>query len=492
MTGRHSESLISSTAAGVLRESTRRHFFEDCGVGLGKIALASLLTASPRVGSSVQAADGDAVPGDGDVSPPPARAKRVIFLFMAGAPSQLELFDPKPLLTKHDGEPVPAEVVRDQRYAFINRDAKLLAPRFAFGRHGQSGAELSETLPHLARVADKIAIVRSMTTDAFNHAPAQIFVNTGSQLLGRPSMGAWVSYGLGCESSDLPAFVVLTSGGGTSGGMSNWGAGFLPTSYQGVRLRSQGAPILDVESPAGVDRKLQRDSLDLIADLNREHLGVIGDPEIRTRIAAYEMAYRMQTSAPELIDIASESPRTLERYGAEPGKSSYANNCLLARRLVERGVRFVNVYAKGWDHHSNVEGGVRGMCQQTDRASAALVEDLGERGLLEDTLVVWGGEFGRTPMVESNAALGRKLGRDHHPQAFTMWFAGAGIRTGQTFGSTDDIGFHITEGRSHVHDLQATILHLLGIDHRALTYKHQGRQFRLTDVHGELMDRLLA
>jgi hypothetical protein len=416
----------------------------------------------------------------------------VIYLFMAGAPSQLDLFDNKATLQKYDGKPVPAEVVKDQRYAFIRPDASLMASRFRFARHGQSGSELSEMLPFLAEVVDDIAIIKSMHTDQFNHAPAQIFLNTGSSLPGRPCMGSWVTYGLGSESFDLPGFVVLSSAGGISGGAANWSSGFLPTAYQGVPFRAKGDPILNVTNPDGIDGRLQRDSLDLLARLNRRHLADVGDPEILTRIGSYEMAYRMQSSAPELMDLSGESAETLALYGAEAGKPSFANNCLLARRLVERGVRFVQLYHEGWDHHSDVAGGLKTQCGQTDRAAAALVKDLKRRGLLEETLVIWGGEFGRTPMVESNAALGRSLGRDHHPQAFTMWLAGGGIRPGLTVGATDDLGFHVVEDAVHVHDLQATILHLFGLDHTRLTYKFQGRDFRLTDVHGEVVSKILV
>ncbi len=470
-----------------LQGVTRRHFYRECGVGLGKIALASLL-ASPRVGR----ADGVTDP----LAPRPShfapKAKRVIYLFMAGAPSQLDLFDHKPALLKYDGQPVPAEVVQGQRYAFIQPGASLMASRFKFARHGRAGAELSEMLPHLAKVADDLAIVRSVHTDQFNHAPAQIFMNTGSSLPGRPSLGSWITYGLGSEAADLPGFVVLSSAGGTSGGVANWSSGFLPAAYQGVPFRSKGDPILNVASPVGVDPKLQRDTIDLVRGLNRRHLAGSGDPEIEARIAAYELAYRMQTSAPDLMDLSGESKETLDLYGAKPGESSFANNCLLARRLIERGVRFVNLYHEGWDHHSDVAGGLKTQCGLTDRASSALVLDLKRRGLLEDTLVVWGGEFGRTPMVESNASLGRSLGRDHHPQAFTMWMAGGGIKPGITLGGTDELGFHVTEDPVHVHDVQATILHLLGLDHTKLTYRSQGRDFRLTDVGGVVVDKLLA
>jgi len=467
-------------------------------VGLGKIALASLLLdsqakrsggAEPSPASTPARAANPLAPRPPHFAP---KAKRVIFLFMAGGPSQLDLFDNKTQLVRFDGRPIPADVVKDQRYAFIRPDAALMSSCYRFARHGESGAELSEMLPHLATVADEIAIVKSVYTDQFNHAPAQIFLNTGSPFPGRPSIGAWVVYGLGSEATDLPGFVVLSSGAGLSGGTALWSSGFLPTAYQGVPFRSQGDPILNVASPPGVDRRLERDSIDLIRDLNQNHLDVVGDPEIATRISSYEMAFRMQSSAPELMDLSGETPETLALYGVEPGKPSFAANCLLARRLVERGVRFVNLFHEGWDHHSDVAGGLRTQCGKTDQGAAALVMDLKQRGLLDDTLVVWGGEFGRTPMVESNAALGRSKGRDHHPQAFTMWMAGGGIKGGQTIGKTDDLGFHVVEDPVHVHDLQATILHLLGEDHTRLTFKSQGRFFRLTDVHGEVVQKLLA
>jgi uncharacterized protein (DUF1501 family) len=465
---------------------TRRQFFHDCGVGVGKIALASLLVDQTRRSIAAEAGSANGFESI------PAKVRHVIHIFMAGAPSQLDLFDFKPELVKHDGKPVPAEIVKGQRYAFIRPDAALMSARYSFSKHGKCGAELSEMLPHLAGVVDDIAIVRSMHTSQFNHAPAQIFLNTGSPLPGRPSMGAWVTYGLGSESSDLPGFVVLSSGTGISGGSSNWSCGFLPSTHQGVVLRSKGDPILNVSSPPGYSGRLQRKALDLIRRLNEDHLQRAGDPEIATRIASYEMAYRMQTSAPELMDLSGESEETLRLYGAEPGKASFANNCLLARRLVERGVRFINLYHEGWDHHSDVAGGLKAQCGQTDQACAALIKDLKRTGLFDETLVLWGGEFGRTPMVESNAALGRSQGRDHHPQAFTMWLAGGGIKPGITLGATDEIGFHVTEDPVHIHDLQATILHLLGLDHTKLTYRFQGRDFRLTDVHGEVVTKLLA
>jgi hypothetical protein len=474
-------------AAGV----TRRHFFEECGIGVGKIALAGLLKDALTSRSFASSAD---------VSNPlaprsphfPAKAKRVIHLFMAGAPSQLDLFDRKPELTRLEGQPLPESVIQGQRYAFIRPDAAVMGPRFKFAKYGASGAELSEMLPHLTEVVDDLCIIKSVHTDQFNHAPAQIFLNTGFSQPGRPSLGSWVIYGLGSEAEDLPAFVVMSTGSGISGGSANWSSGFLPTVYTGVRLRNQGDPILDVSSPAGVDPKLQRDSLDLIGSLNRHQLQTVGDPEIATRIASYEMAFRLQTSAPELMDLRSEGKSTLERYGAEPDKPSFARACVLARRMIERGVRFVNIYHEGWDAHSDVSGNLKTNCGATDKAAAALIKDLKQRGLLDETLVIWGGEFGRTPMVETNTALGRSLGRDHHPQAFTMWMAGGGIKPGLSYGATDDLGFHVAENPVHVHDLQATILHLLGFDHEKLTFHLAGRDFRLTDVHGHVVKNLLA
>jgi len=463
--------------------STRRHFFRDCGLGIGKIACASLLASDLAGSRQLAAEEGEnpTAPKKPHFSP---RAKRVIYLFMAGAPSQLELFDNKPKLAELEGKPIPPSVIKGQRYAFIQPNAAVLGPRFGFARHGKSGAEISEMLPHLSKVVDELAIVRSVHTDLFNHSPAQLFVNTGSGIPGRPSMGSWLSYGIGSEANDLPSFVVLKSGGSLSGGASMWSSGFLPSVHQGVPFRSQGDPILHVANPDGYDKQSQRDSLDLIRKLNQRQLAAVGDPEIATRINAYEMAYRMQSRAPELMDLSQEDQATLDRYGVNRDKpaASFANNCLLARRLAERGVRFIQVYHSGWDHHSNVEGGVRGQCQQTDQASAALISDLKDRGMLEDTLVVWGGEFGRTPMVEASAALGRSKGRDHHPQAFSVWLAGGGIRAGVSLGATDELGFHVTERPVHVHELQATVLHCLGIDHRRLSFKYRGLDFRLTGV----------
>ncbi len=478
-------SLCSSSIAVDPQARSRRWFLQECGVGLGAIALGQLMarTAAAAPPSRLAAVD----PLAAREPPQPAKAKHVIFLFMAGAPSHLDLFDYKPQLERFDGRPPPRELVDGYRAAFINPNANLLGPKFPFARYGESGAELSSLLPHLSDVVDDVAIVKSMATDAFNHAPAQIFMNTGAQQFGRPSMGSWVTYGLGSDADDLPAFVVFSSGlKGPSGGNSCWGSGFLPTVYQGVPFRSSGDPVLYLSTPEGISAATQARSFGAIQRLNRLRFDAVGDAEIVTRIRSFEMAHRMQTSAPELMDLASESPETLAMYGAEPGKASYANNCLLARRLVERGVRFVQLFHEAWDQHSNLVGGLKRNCSATDRASAALIKDLKQRGLLDETIVVWGGEFGRTPMVQ-----GGSDGRDHHPRAFTMWLAGGGIRGGMTLGETDDFGFNVVDDRVHVHDLHATLLHLLGFDHTELTFRFQGRDFRLTDVHGEVVEQLL-
>jgi hypothetical protein len=474
---------MTRLAETLRRQISRRWFLEQCGVGVGALALQSLLGEALSA-ATVAPAD-PLAPKKSHHTP---KAKRVIFLFQAGAPSHLDLFDYKPQLEKRGGQLPPAELIKNYRAAFINPQSTFLAPKFKFAKHGQSGAELSELLPHLATVVDDIAIVRSLATDAFNHAPGQIMMNTGSQQFGRPSIGAWTTYGLGSEARDLPGFVVLNSAKkGTSGGASNWGCGFLPTVYQGVPFRSQGDPVLFLSNPPGIDGPTQRDSLDALAQLNTMRLNTVGDPEIATRINSFELAYKMQTSAPELMDISDESPATLEMYGAEPGKPSYANNCLLARRLIERGVRFVQLFHEAWDHHGGLTLGLKEQTAITDRPSAALVKDLKQRGLLDDTLVIWGGEFGRTPMVQ-----GGNDGRDHHPNGFTMWLAGGGVKRGITLGETDEFGFNATTDRVHVHDLHATILHLLGFDHTKLTHRFQGRDFRLTDVHGNVVQKLLA
>ncbi len=467
----------------------RRHFLRDCGVGLGKMALAGLLTET--LAQSSRAADaGNALAP----KPPhfPGKAKRVIHLFMAGAPSHLDLFDYKPELARFEGKPLPPSVIGNQRYAFIRSDAAVMGPRFKFGRHGQCGAELAEVLPGLARVVDEIAIIKSVKTDQFNHAPAQMFFNTGFPVPGRPCLGSWALYGLGAETQELPAFVVMSTGNGLSGGSALWSSGFLPTVYTGTPFRKKGDPILNVSSPAGIDPRLQRDTLDLLSTLNHQQLATVGDPEISTRLANYEMAFRLQTSAPELMDLKNETKETLDLYGCKPEEPSFARACLLARRMIERGVRFVNIYHEGWDAHTDLIGNHKGNCAKTDQASAALIVDLKRRGLLDDTLVIWGGEFGRTPMVETNPSLGRSMGRDHHPQAFTMWMAGGGIKRGLSYGATDEMGFHVVENPVHVHDMQATILHCLGFDHERLTFHAAGRDFRLTDVHGKVVNAIIA
>src|SRR5712692_8115057 len=457
------------------RQVARRWFLQECGVGLGAMALGQLLNA----------AENPLAPKKPPFAPNP---KNVIFLFMAGAPSHLELFDYKRQLAKFDGTLPPPDLLKGYRAAFINPNSKLLGPKFKFAKYGQNGAELSELVPHFAKIVDDVAIVKSMVTDAFNHAPGQLLMNTGTQQFGRPSMGAWVTYGLGSESQDLLAFVVTSSGKkGPSGGDSCWGSGFLPTVYQGVQFRSTGDPVLYLSNPRGVDQELQRDSLDTLRSLNQAHLDAIGDPEIATRINSFEMAFRMQSSAPELMDFSKEPKHILEMYGAEPGKPSFANNCLMARRLVERGVRFVQLFHEAWDQHGNLTKDIKINCKDTDQACAALIQDLKQRGMLNDTLVIWGGEFGRTPMVQ-----GGNDGRDHHPNAFTMWLAGGGIKPGITLGESDELGFNVVKNKVHVHDLHATLLHLLGFEHTKLTYKFQGRNFRLTDVTGNVVQELLA
>jgi hypothetical protein len=468
-----------------LRWETRRHFFSRCGVGLGRVALASLLSERSRPAFAA------AKPAAGHF---PAKAKSVIYLFMAGGPSQLELFDYKPALQKYDGQAAPESLLKGKRFAFMDTFAKeppkLLGTRREFHRRGKSGIHTSDLFPNIGSMADEISLVSGISTDNFNHGPAKCFVNTGSIRFGRPSIGSWVTYGIGSESDALPGFVVLQSGPrGPRGGAALWSSGFLPTAHQGVPFRSGGDPILDLSSPKGVTANTQKQALEAIRDLNRMKLEQTGDSEIETRISAYEMAYRMQTSGPELIDFSRESPKTLEMYGAEPGKSSYANNCLLARRLVERGVRFVQLYHTDWDHHADLGQPLEQVCREVDRPTAALIRDLKERGLLENTLVIWGGEFGRTPMGEVRE--NKKAGRNHHIDAYSMFMAGAGVRKGEVVGGTDELGFSPTE-RIHVHDVQATLLHLLGLDHLRLTFKFQGRDFRLTDVGGEVIRKLLV
>ncbi len=480
-------------APDALLQATRRHFFSQCGMGIGSVALASLMAERGLNAASAAAAQpGPGVPTRGTH---PAKAKNVIFLFMAGGPSQLELFDYKPVLQKLNGQPIPQSYIEGKRFAFMgsSHGVKLLGTRKEFKQRGQSGTWVSDMLPYTAGIVDDISVVTTCQTTLFNHAPAKLFMNTGSGQFGRPSMGSWVTYGIGSESSDLPGFVVLQSGPrGPRGGAVNWGSGFLPTTYQGVPLRSQGEPILNLTTPASVGARSQRRVIDAVRDMNMKRLVATGDDEIQTRINAYEMAYRMQSSAPELIDIQGESKATLDLYGVDPTQPSFARNCLLARRLVERGVRFVQLYHTNWDSHGGkgetLEDDFPKVVHQVDQGCAALIHDLKSRGLLEETLVVWGGEFGRTPMGENRD----KTGRNHHIDAFTMWFAGGGIKPGQTYGKTDELGFDGVEQKAHVHDIHATLLHLLGLDHEKLTFKFQGRDFRLTDVHGEILHGLLA
>jgi len=480
---------MKDPASKRLLDITRRHFFSSAGFGIGTLALSALLDDRLLAASTNPLA--------ARKPPLPARAKSVIYLFMAGAPSQLDLFDYKPMLNRYDGQPAPADLMKGERFAFIQGTPLLLGSPHAFSHHGQSGAEVSHLLPHFSEIVDDVSIIKSMWTTQFNHAPAQIYMVTGHQIVGRPSFGAWTTYGLGSENQDLPGFVVLLSGlSQPDGGKSCWGSGFLPTVYQGVEFRRSGEPVLFLTNPDGVDPVARRRSLDLMRDLNETRLAAVGDPEIETRINSCELAYRMQTSVPELMNIADEPEHIHRLYGTEPGKNTFANNCLMARRLVERGVRFVQLFHRGWDTHGSGGGDdivnrLSQLCRDTDQAAAALVKDLKQRGLLDSTIVVWGGEFGRTPMNEAREG-SKFLGRDHHPRAFTMWVAGGGIRPGVTVGQTDDIGYNIAEHPVSVHDLHATLLNRLGFDHTKLTYRFQGRDFRLTDVEGEVVSQLLV
>ena len=473
---------------------SRREFLQHCTGGLGSIALWHLLALEGRTAGANRQ-----VPGSNplQVRAPHfvPRAKNVIFLFMEGGPSQLDLFDPKPEMKKWEGQALPPSMTKDLNLAFIKPTAKIWTSPRSFKAQGNSGIEISDLLPHLGSCVDDICLIRSMYTEQINHHPGQLMMNCGSGLVGRPSMGAWTTYGLGSASQNLPGFVVLSSGGGgTSAGAGNWSSGFLPSSYQGVPFRNTGDPVLYLSNPPGVSQEDQRAKLDTLRDLNARHYESTGDIEIASRIASYELAFRMQAAAPELLDFSKESASTLELYGVHQELTKpFAINCLLARRMVERGVRFVQLFHKGWDDHSNLNKNLKKNCDITDRPTAALLKDLKQRGLLEDTLVIWGGEFGRTPMVE-NRMPGQQdsLGRDHHRLAFSMWLAGGGIKGGQVVGKSDDLGFNVIEGQVHVHDLHATILHCLGLDHKRLTFRHQGRDFRLTDVAGEVVQTLLA
>ena len=459
----------------------RRWFLRDCGIGLAGIALGTLL-----------ARDAQCAPGKHPLDPksPPfaPKVKRVVYLFQAGAPSHLELYDHKPELTKRNGQLPPAELLKDYRAAFINPNSALLGPKYKFAKQGQCGMELSELLPHLSGLADDLCLIRSMHTEAVNHAPAQIFMNTGSQQFGRPSFGAWTLYGLGSESQELPGYVVLTSAKGTSGGASNYGCGFLPTVYGAVPFRGTGDPILYLSNPEGYDDQLQRASLETLNRLNQSTLEEFADPQTAARIQSYETAYRLQTSAPELMDLSQEPQHVLDQYGIKnPKESNFARNCLLARRLLERDVRFVQLFHEAWDQHGNLTKAIKRNCEDTDQPAAALISDLKQRGLLEDTLVICAGEFGRTPMVQ-----GGDDGRDHHNRCFSVWLAGGGVKSGHVHGTTDELGFNVAQDPVHVHDLNATLLHLLGLNHERLTYRFQGRDYRLTDVHGEIVEGILA
>ncbi len=470
---------------------SRRGFFKDAAGGIGTIALAQLLQQEGRAAAPAGGILDPLAPRKPHFAP---KAKNIIFMFMEGGPSQLDLFDPKPELSKWDGKPLPESLTKNLQLAFIKPTAAVLASRRQFRKHGQSGIEISDYLPHLGTVADDIAVVRTMHTEAFNHHPGQLMLFAGTLQVGRPSMGAWVVYGLGSESRNLPGFVVLSSGAGTSGGESNFSSGFLPSTYGGTMFRGSGDPILYLSNPQGVTRDMQRATLDALGDLNREHQEKTGDREIASRINSYEMAFKMQMAAPELLDFSKESKETLEMYGVdkEPTKP-FATNCLLARRLVERGVRCVMMMHASWDDHTNIDKKLKKNCDITDQPAAALIKDLKQRGMLDDTLVVWGGEFGRTPMCEiRNPSEADNAGRDHHPLAFSMWMAGGGIKPGLTLGKTDDLCFHIDEDPVHIHDLQATLLHCLGLEHTKLTYNYMGRNFRLTDVAGNVVTKLLA
>jgi len=463
---------------------TRRGFLEQCTAGLGSLALANLLQAEGRSGDPLA-----------PKAPHfPAKAKNVIFLFQAGAPSQMDLFDPKPVLEKYHGQSLPPELTQDLQLAFIKKNAQVLASQAKFKRCGESGMEISDLLPHTQKVADKICLVRSMFSEAFNHHPGQSMLMTGSPLMGRPTIGSWLTYGLGSDSRNLPGFVVLSSGRGTSGGSSNWSSGFMPSTYQGTPFRSSGDPILYLSNPEGVTDPMQRLSLDALKDLNQERLDHTGDQEIASRIQNYELAFRMQSAAPELLDFSDEPQHILDLYGVDQKpQHPYAVNCLLARRMVERGVRTVLVAHATWDQHQNLKKDLKKNCDITDQPAAALIRDLEQRGLLDETLIVWGGEFGRTSLADIRRPEDLDtVGRDHHPNGYSMWLAGGGVQGDQVIGATDDLAMSVAKDQVHVHDLQATMMHLCGFDHTKLTYRHMGRDFRLTDVGGEVVQQMLA
>ncbi|MGY8771072.1 MAG: DUF1501 domain-containing protein [Pirellulales bacterium] len=462
-----------------IHSMSRRNFLNSCGIGFGGIALASMLNE-----------DTLAAPSNTHFAP---RAKHVIYLHMIGAPSQLDMFDEKPELLKRHNQPCPAEVTKDRDFAFIGKTSTLGGSPWKFNKHGESGQVISELLPNLGEVADELAVMRSVHTDEINHAPAQMFLHSGFGRGGRPSFGSWVNYGLGSENKDMPGYVVLLSGPAGGAGASLWSSGFLPSVHQGIQFRSQGDAVLFLSNPEGHSASDRRRVLDTLGQLNQQQLEATGDPEIDTRIKQYEMAYRMQTSVPELMSIDNETKETIELYGAQPGKASFANNCLLARRMVESGVRLIELYDADWDHHGGIETRLPQKCKEIDKPIAALIKDLKRRDLLKDTLIIWGSEFGRTPLQQGAKANNKGLsGRDHHKDAYTMWMAGGGVKGGVSYGQSDNFGMDVAENGVHVHDLNATILHLLGIDHLRLTYRYQGREFRLTDVEGNVIKDILA
>lgn len=477
---------------------TRRHFLQQTQLGLGAIALSTLLGNNASAAAPEQSLDSVINPLAPKPAPHPAKAKRVIYLHLTGSPPHLDLYDYKPELVKHTGEPCPDSFLKGKRFAFTTGVPKLLGTPRTFTQHGQGGVWLSDAIPNLHGVADEMCVIKSMFTEQFNHAPAELLLYTGSPRSGRPSLGSWVTYGLGSENENLPGFVVLISSGvQPNGGKNSFGSGFLPSVYQGVQCRSKGDPVLYVSDPPGMDRALRRETLDALRDLNELQSQELGNPETLTRIAQYELAFRMQTSVPEVMDISKETQATIEAYGAQPGGASFANNCLLARRLIEQGVRYVQLFDWGWDFHGTGPGeaitdGLTKKCATMDKPVAALIKDLKQRGLLEDTLIICGGEFGRTPFREGRTAGSTNLGRDHYPDCYSMWMAGGGVKGGYMHGESDEFGFAITKDKVHVHDLQATILHLLGFDHTRLTFRFQGRDYRLTDVHGNVVKQVLA
>jgi hypothetical protein len=484
---------------------SRRRFLTSSASGVGLLALASLLREQGLLAADAPDATNPLAPKAPHFA---AKAKACICIYLEGAPSQLDLFDPKPKLNELNGEKLPESMTKNVRFAFIQKEgARILGSPRRFKKYGDCGMELSDFLPHLATCADDIALIRSMHTEAFNHHPGQLMMCTGVPTFGRPSMGSWLTYGLGSESKSLPGYVVLTAGRGASGGATTWGSGFLPTPYQGVLFRGKGDPVLNLSNPGGLTDEMQAKTIAALRDLNSEHKQAVGDPEIDSRIASYELAFRMQSAAPELIDFRGETKETLDQYGVDRddmaidgahrggGKGQYhsfATNCLLARRLVERGVRFVNLYHASWDHHSNLDKELAFNCGMADQPIAALLKDLKRRKLLDSTLVIWMSEFGRTPLGENRPGFATVSGRDHHPFAFSLWMAGGGVKGGQVVGKTDDLGWNVAEDPIHVNDLHATILQLFGFDHLKLTYRFQGRDFRLTDVAGKVVKKLLA